>query len=524
MKKLEIMAPAGSFESLEAAIKAGADSVYFGVTQLNMRARASANFTLEDMGEIVKRAKSAGVLTYLVVNTLLYDHDIVIAKKLVDAAKENGVDAIIAFDFAVMNYCNEIGMPAHATIQFSISNYEAVKFFSKMTNRVVLARELTLEQIKSIHEKIVEENLLGNEGRLMELEVFGHGALCVAQSGRCFMSLYTHNASANRGACLQNCRHAYKVTDMENGKELVIDNHYVMSAADICTIDFLDKFIDAGISVLKIEGRGRSPEYVYTIVSTYKKALKDMEEGTYTKEKIEGYFKDLEKVFNRKLSHGNFFLGKEIGAYSDTYGSKATEERIYKGKITNYFANLGVAEILLEAGEIRTGEKFLITGETTGVVFGEIEEIRIDDKSVEVASPKVAISIKVPKKVRNNDKFYILTKKESPQDYLKKENKTPKRKSIFDWLKNKFTFQAKEKKQNKKFVISQQKDKCIGCAYCANTSPKCWKMNKETGKAELLGGVEKGNLVIRELDASFLEESEKVVEGCPMRIVKIQKR
>ncbi len=415
-KLIEIMAPAGSFESLEAAIKAGADSVYFGVTKLNMRARASANFTIADMAEIVKRAKKAKVLTYLVVNTLLYDNDMNTARELIDAAKKYGVDAIIAFDFAAMSYCNEIGMPVHATIQFSISNYEAVKFFAKMTNRVVLARELTLEQIKAIHDKIVEENLIGNEGRLMEIEVFGHGALCVSQSGRCWMSLYTMNASANRGECLQNCRHAYRVTDMSTGKELVLDNQYIMSAADICTIDFLDKFIASGISVLKIEGRGRAPEYVYTVVSTYKKALKDIEEGNYTKEKINGYFKDLETVFNRKLSHGNFFLGKEIGEYSNTYGSAATEERTYKGKVTNYLSKLGVAEIMLEAGELKKGDKVLFTGSKTGVVFGIAEDIRLDYKPVSLAPQKSLISLKVSERVRRNDLFYTVAKKTKFQD------------------------------------------------------------------------------------------------------------
>lgn len=496
---LEIMAPAGSFESLEAAIKAGADSVYFGVTQLNMRARASANFTLEDMKVIVSRAKEANVKTYLVVNTLLYDHDIEVAKKLIDSAKENGVDAIIAFDFSAMNYCNEIGIPVHATIQFSISNYEAVKFFAKLTNRVVLARELTLEQIKAIHEKIVAENLIGNEGRLMEIEVFGHGALCIAQSGRCWMSLYTHNASANRGACLQNCRHAYKVTDLENGNEMVLDNQYVMSAADICTIDFLDKFIEAGISVLKIEGRGRAPEYVYTVVSTYKKALKDIEDGTYTKEKIEGYFKDLETVFNRKLSHGNFFLGKEIGEYSDMYGSKATEERIYKGKITNYFSKLGVAEITLEAGNIKVGDKFLITGNNTGVSFGEIEEIRIDDQAITEAGPKSVVSIKVPEIVRKNDQFFVVVKKENPQNYTKSQT------------------------VNKKFTLSQQKNNCIGCGACVTYSPDCWKINKETGKAELIDGIEKNNMMFAEVDESYLEENKKAASTCPTQVIKINK-
>jgi len=404
------MAPAGSFESLQAAIKAGADSVYFGVTQLNMRARASANFSISDMKEIVKISKESNVLTYLVVNTLLYDHDINIAKKLVDAAKENKVDAIIAFDFAVLNYCNEIGIPVHASIQFSVSNYDAVKFFAKMTNRIVLARELTLDQINAIYKKIIEENLYGNEGRLMEIEVFGHGALCVAQSGRCWMSLYSQNSSANRGACLQDCRHAYKVIDQENGKELIIDNQYIMSAADICTIDFLDKFIDAGISVLKIEGRGRSPEYVYTIVKTYKKALEDVENGNYTKEKIDEYFKDLEKVFNRKLSHGNFFLGKEVGEYSDVYGSKATEEKIFKGKITHFYPKIMVAEITLEAGDLKVGENYSITGNKTGVVFGKVKGIKLDEKDIEKAEKKEIISIKVSEKVRLNDKFYTIVK------------------------------------------------------------------------------------------------------------------
>jgi putative protease len=416
-RKLEIMAPAGSFESLASAIKAGADSVYFGVTQLNMRARSSANFSFADMAEIVSRAKENDVLTYLVVNTLLFDHDIIIAKKLVDEAQKNGVDAIIAFDFAVMQYCNEIGMPVHASIQFSISNFEAVKFFAKMTNRVVLARELTLDQIKAVHEKIVAENLLGNEGRLMEIEVFGHGALCVAQSGRCYMSLYTNNASANRGACLQNCRRKYKVTDVDTGKELVIDNQYVMSAEDICTIDFLDKFIDAGISVLKIEGRGRSPEYVHTVVQTYKQAVKDIEAGTYTKEKIEGYVKDLETVFHRGLSHGNFFLGKEIGEYSNIYGSKATEEKIYKGKVVHFYDKASVADIKLEAGDIALKESYLVTGETTGIAKGTIEEIRVDDTSVDTAQKGTIVSIKMSEKVRRNDNFYIVKKKEKLQDY-----------------------------------------------------------------------------------------------------------
>jgi putative protease len=457
----------------------------------------------------------------------LYDHDIIIAKQLIDAAKESGVDAIIAFDFAAMNYCNEIGMPVHATIQFSISNYEAVKFFSKMTNRIILARELTLDQIKDIHTKIVADNLLGNEGRLMEIEVFGHGALCIAQSGRCWMSLYTDNASANRGACLQNCRHAYKVTDLSTGKDLILDNQYIMSAADICTIDFLDKFIDAGVSVLKVEGRGRSPEYVYTVISTYKKALKDIEEGNYTKEKIEGYLKDLETVFNRKLSHGNFFLGKEVGEYSDIYGSKATEEKVYKGRVTNYFSKQHVAEITLEAGGIKVGEKFLITGNETGVSFGTIDEIRVDFKTVPEAPSKSVVSIKVPEKVRKNDMFYIVVNKEKPQDYLDVQTKVDK----VDTLAKVEVKIEEEKPQDfsniqtdkKNFIISQQRKNCIGCGSCVTYSPSCWKINKKTGKAELISGMEKGKVVVAEVAMEHLEENKKAATACPMQVIKLNK-
>ncbi len=415
--KAEIMAPAGSYESLRAAIDAGADSVYFGVTQLNMRAKAAANFTLADLAQITQICHDNGVLAYLAVNTLLYDHDITIMKKLVDAAKAHGVDAIIAFDFATINYCNEIGIPVHMSVQFSISNYETVKFFAKMTNRVVLARELTLDQIKEIATKIREEQLMGNEGRLMEIEAFIHGALCVAQSGRCYMSLYTDNASANRGACRQNCRRKYKVTDVETGKELVIDNRYVMSAADICTIDFLDKILDSGVQVLKIEGRGRSPEYVATVVRAYKNALKDIAAGTYTPERIREYYAQLKTVFNRGLSKGNYYLGKEIGAYSDTYGSKATEEKEYIARVTHYFPRAGVAEITLDSGELKVGDDIFVIGATTGVLRTTIKEIRTnDEKSVKSVHKGAVATFSVPRRVRLNDKVYVIKKREVLQE------------------------------------------------------------------------------------------------------------
>ena len=403
----EIMAPAGSFESLESAIKAGADSVYFGVTQLNMRASAAANLTVADIPKVVNRCKKDGVKTYLAVNTLLYDHDIVLAKKMVDSAKEAGVDAIIAFDFSVLQYCQEVNMPAHVSVQFSISNYEAVKFFAPLTNRVVLARELTLEQIKAIHKKIIEEQLMGCEGRLMEIEAFAHGALCIAQSGRCYMSLYTDNASANRGACRQNCRFPYKVTNLETGKEMIVDNHYVMSASDICTIDFLDKLLDAGVQVLKFEGRGRSPEYVYTVISTYKKALRDIEREQYTSDRIEHYYEDLKKVYNRGLSKGNYYLGQELGSYSDSYGSQAKESKEYIGEVSNYFRKVGIGEIRMDSGELKKGDEVYIIGESTGVYRVAIKTLRNEKEEERKSLKKGEIgTFPVGERIRRKDRVY----------------------------------------------------------------------------------------------------------------------
>lgn len=407
-QKAEIMAPAGSYESLAAAIQAGADSVYFGVTQLNMRARAAANFTLNDLAEIMKICHEAKVKAYLVVNTLLYDHDIMIMRKLVDAAKNNNVDAIIAFDFATIQYCNEINIPVHVSVQFSVSNYESLKFFAQFTNRVVLARELTIQQIKAIHEKIIAEQLMGREGNLMEIEAFVHWALCVAQSGRCQMSLYTDNASANRGACLQNCRAKYKVTDVDTGKELVIDNHYVMSAADICTISFLDELLDAGVKVMKIEGRGRSPEYVFTVVKAYKQALLDIENGNYTHEQILNYYKSLEKVYNRGLSKGNYYLGKELVEYSDAHGSKATTEKIQIWRVVHYYDKAFIAEIIIDSWSLSVWDSIFIIWATTGVLEVQVSEIHVDKESVQIAKKWETVTLKVPNRVRKNDKVSII--------------------------------------------------------------------------------------------------------------------
>ncbi len=407
-EEAEIMSPAGSFDSLMAAIQAGCGSIYFGVTQLNMRARAADNMTLADIKEVADICHEHKVKAYLVVNTLLYDHDTKLMRKIVDAAKENNVDAIIAFDFATVQYCNEIKMPVHISVQFSVSNYESVKFFANLTNRVVLARELTLNQIKDIGLKIREENLMGNEGRLMEIEAFVHGALCIAQSGRCLMSLYTDNSSANRGACRQNCRRAYKVTDLETGQELVVDNQYVLSAADICMIDKIPELLDAGVQVFKIEGRGRAPEYVEVVTRAYKHALLDVQNGTYTKEKIEGYYESLKTVYNRTLSHGNYYLGQEIDAYSDVKGSKAAKEKFALGVVQSYFVKAGVAEILLDAGDIAVGDEIKIIGRTTGVYSATVTELRnVDRIPVTEAKKGDIITIPVTSRVRENDRVYL---------------------------------------------------------------------------------------------------------------------
>lgn len=407
-QEAEIMSPAGSFESLRAAIQGGCDSIYFGVTQLNMRSRAADNMTLDDIKEVADICHAANIKAYLVVNTLLYGHDTVLMKKIVDAAKANNVDAIIGFDFATLQYCNEVNMPVHVSVQFSVSNYESLKFFAKLTNRVVLARELTLNQIKAIATKIREENLMGNEGRLMEIEAFVHGALCVAQSGRCFMSLYTDNSSANRGACRQNCRRAYKVTDVETGQELVVDNQYVMSAADICMIDKIPELLDAGIQVFKIEGRGRGPEYVEIVTRAYKQALQDVANGTYTEEKIETYFEALKTVYNRGQSHGNYYLGQELDAYSNIRGSKATKEKISIGVVENYFAQAQVAEIILTANEVAVGDEIKIIGQTTGVYSAAVTELR-DANQLPITQAKKGdiITIPVTERVRKNDQVYL---------------------------------------------------------------------------------------------------------------------
>ncbi|MBL3655191.1 U32 family peptidase [Fulvivirga sp. 2943] len=398
------MAPVGSFESLSAALNAGCNSVYFGVEQLNMRARSSVNFTTEDLKEIVRRCNEKGVRSYLTINTVLYDHDIRLMKTLVDQAKESGVSAVIASDHAVMSYSRKIGLPVHISTQANVTNIETIEFYSAFADVMVLSRELSLRQVAHITREIERQQITGPSGELIRIEVFAHGALCMAVSGKCYLSLHSHNASANRGACIQNCRKTYVVTDDE-GTELAIDNEYIMSAKDLCTIGFIDKVVEAGVQILKIEGRGRSADYVDTTISCYKEAVDAIEAGTYTADKIEDWTNRLAKVYNRGFWDG-YYLGRKMGEWNNTYGSKATEKKIYIGRGVKYFGKIGVGEFQLEAHQLNKGDKILITGPTTGVVYANVEELRKEDLSVEYVSKGDTFSMPIENAVRASDKLY----------------------------------------------------------------------------------------------------------------------
>lgn len=411
--KVELMSPVGNYESLMAAIKLGADSVYFGVEQLNMRAKSANNFTIKDIDKIEKICKKNKIKCYLALNTIMYDHDLDLMKKICDKAKKTGINAVIASDVSAMMYANSIGLNVHCSTQANVSNIEAVKFYSKFVDIIVLARELTLGQIKEICKQIEEQNIKGPSGDLVKIEIFVHGALCVAISGKCYMSLATYNASANRGACLQNCRRAYKVIDEETGDELVIDNKYIMSPKDLCTIGFMDKILDSGVSVLKIEGRARSTEYIYIVTKVYKEAIKSYYEGNYTKEKIDLWIKELESVFNRGFWQGGYYLGKKLEEWSGTYGSKATTDKIFVGVAKNYFAKINVCEFFLQSGSIKLGDKIIITGNTTGVVEAKVESLRKNnsDSNVVFAQKGDYISIPLKERIRINDKLYVIRNK-----------------------------------------------------------------------------------------------------------------
>ncbi len=399
------MAPVGSFESLRAAIQGGADSVYFGIEQLNMRAKSSNNFTTEDLKEIVKICNENKIRSYLTVNTIIYDHDVNLMKQILDTAKESGITAIIASDQAVMNYAKTIGIEVHISTQMNVSNIETLKFYAHFADVVVLARELSLKQVKHITEAIDKEQIKGPSGKLIQIEIFVHGALCMAVSGKCYLSLHEQNSSANRGACLQTCRKAYIVTEKETGYELEIDNEYIMSPKDLLSINFLDKILDAGVKVLKIEGRARPAEYVKIVSECYKEAVDSVYEGTYTSEKIKSWEDRLSTVFNRGFWDG-YYLGRKIGEWSKKYGSKATKQKIYIGKGTNYFSKIGVAEFLIQSGSLQVGDEILITGPTTGVIQTSVKELRFEENPINEVYKGQSISMPVDEKVRRADKLY----------------------------------------------------------------------------------------------------------------------
>ncbi len=404
---IEIMAPVGSYESLMAAIQAGANSVYFGIEQLNMRARSSNNFTADDLAKIVGICEENNVKSYLTVNTIIYDHEMLLLKKVIDAAAEHKVTAVIAADMAVLQYAYEKGVEIHASTQLNISNFQAVKFFSQFCDVVVTARELNLNQVAAITEQIVNEDIRGPKGELMRIEIFAHGALCMAVSGKCYLSLHENNTSANRGACYQTCRKAYDVTEKDTGNQLHIDNQYIMSPKDLCTIPFLDRIILAGVGVLKIEGRARGAEYVKTVVATYNEALDAIFEGTFSSEKIKVWEDKLRTVFNRGFWDG-YYLGRKLGEWSEVYGSRATKRKQYIGKCTNYFSKLNVVEISMASGVVIVGDDIIFVGETTGVVEMKVVELRVDLKSVEKSEKGEKCSLIVSELVRRGDKVYKL--------------------------------------------------------------------------------------------------------------------
>jgi len=406
-RSIELMAPAGSYEALTTAINAGCNSVYFGVEQLNMRSRSSNNFTIEDLKKIAQIGIENNVKTYLTINTVLYDHDINLMKKIIDAAKESGITAVIAADHAVMNYAKKVGVEIHISTQANISNIDTIEFYANYADVVVLARELSLKQVAEISREIKRREIVGPSGKLIEIEIFAHGALCMAVSGKCYLSLHSHFASANRGACIQNCRRNYIVTDKDEGIEFEIDNEYIMSAKDLCTIDFIDKIIDAGVTVLKLEGRGRSADYVHVVTSCYSEAIDACLEGTYTPKKVEGWKERLTTVFNRGFWDG-YYLGKKMGEWSDEYGSKATKQKVYIGRGVHYYDKAGVGEFHLDAHNLNVGDEVMITGPTTGYVETIVNEIRLDNQPTEGVKKGDTFSMPIANKIRPSDKLYKL--------------------------------------------------------------------------------------------------------------------
>lgn len=413
----EIMAPVGSYESLAAAIQGGADSIYFGIEGLNMRAKSSNNFTVDDLHKIVEICKEHDIKTYLTVNTIIYDNDISLMHQIVNAAKEANLSAIIASDVSVMMYARSIGVEVHLSTQLNITNTDALKFYAQFADVVVLARELNLTQVAAIYQDIIEQEIKGPKGELIRIEMFSHGALCMAVSGKCYLSLHEKDLSANRGACNQLCRRGYIVKDKDSEIELEIDNEYIMSPKDLRTIHFINKMMDAGVRVFKIEGRARGPEYVRTVVECYKEAIISYCQNTFDEDKIESWTERLSTVFNRGFWNG-YYLGQRLGEWSSNYGSGATKRKVYIGKGMKYFSKLGVAEFLMETQSLKVGDEILITGPTTGAVFQTVEEIRVDLKPVQETVKGELFSIKVNDKIRPSDKLFKMVKVEPKKEFV----------------------------------------------------------------------------------------------------------
>ena len=411
----EIMAPVGSRESLVAAIQAGADSIYFGVEQLNMRSHSANHFTIDDLREIAATCTENGMKSYLTVNTIIYDEDTDMMRRIIDAAAEAGISAVIASDVAVMNYCRERGVEVHLSTQLNISNVEALKFYAQFADVVVLARELNMEQVAHIHEEIERQHICGPRGELVRIEMFCHGALCMAVSGKCYMSLMNTGRSANRGACMQLCRRSYTVTDNETGTQLEIDNKYIMSPKDLKTIRFIDRMMRSGVRVFKIEGRARGPEYVYNVVKCYREAIQAVIDGTFTEERKDEWDERLATVFNRGFWDG-YYQGQTLGEWNSNYGSNATERKVYVGRGVKYFSKIGVAEFTCEAAEFSVGDRLLITGPTTGVMYIDVAEIRYELQPVQTAHKGQHISFAVPGKIRPSDKLFKIVKEEPSKE------------------------------------------------------------------------------------------------------------
>ncbi len=401
----ELLSPAGSFESLQAAIRAGADAVYFGVEQLNMRARSANTFSINDIKEVSTICKKTGIKAYLTLNTVMYEHDMQLLRSILQEAKKQSIDAVIASDFAVMEYCKQLSIPLHISTQANVSNIESVQFFSQMSDVVVLARELTLKQVEQITAEIKRKKIKGISGELMKVEIFIHGALCMAVSGKCYLSLHSQNASANRGACVQNCRRSYTVTDNETKQELLIDNEYVLSPKDLCTIDILDEVVNSGIQVLKIEGRTKGPDYVYTVTKCYREALEAIMDGTYTTEKVEQWKKELTTVFNRGFWEG-YYLGRELGEWTTEPGSIATDKKVYIGKGTKYYPKIKVGEFLVESGNIKTGDTLMITGPGFGMLKKKLNSLVVNGEVKTIAQKGDSITFPFDQKITVKEKVY----------------------------------------------------------------------------------------------------------------------